>query len=457
MHQTVIDLAPTLSSYGAAVPTHQVHIAQGALAATGDFMAQALPAGRWHLIADARTWPLVGSQLIDQLRAKQRPYTCHIFQEDHLRPEIKTAERLSEQLEGSSAAVAIGAGTINDLVKMASYQAGIPYACIPTAPSMNGYTSAISALLEEGVKTTRPCAPPIGILADIDLLTSAPYRMIAAGFGDLVSKPVSQADWLLSHHLLDTPYSPEAAHLIDQSAHLLEGVAERLPSRNPDAVGKLMGSLVLSGLSMAVAGTSAPSSGGEHLISHYLDMTHYAWGWPADLHGCQVGVATLTTAALYEKLLALDLSKIDRAQCLVEHAPWETYKGSIQARFSGLTSAVLPFAQQGYPSAEELAKRFSRLRVKWPLIAEALKKTLHPAQHISDQLKAAGGPTSFAQLDATPGRARCAILHSKDIRPRYTLLHLLSELGVLEQWTTAVLREQNLLWPVRSSCPQADQ
>ena len=75
-----------------------------------------------------------------------------------------------------------------------------------------------------------------------------------------------------------------------------------------------MGSLVLSGLSMAVAGTSAPSSGGEHLISHYLDMTHYAWGWPADLHGCQVGVATLTTAALYEKLLALDLSKIDLAQ-----------------------------------------------------------------------------------------------------------------------------------------------
>ena len=87
---------------------------------------------------------------------------------------------------------------------MASYQAGIPYACIPTAPSANSYTSAISTI-EEGVKTTRPCAPPIGILADIDLLTAAPYRMIAAGFGDLVSKPVSQADWLLSHHLLDTP------------------------------------------------------------------------------------------------------------------------------------------------------------------------------------------------------------------------------------------------------------
>jgi len=457
MHQTVIDLAPTLSSYGAAVPTHQVHIAQGALAAAGDFMAQALPAGRWHLIADAHTWPLVGSQLADQLRAKHRPYTCHIFQEDHLRPEIKIAKRLSERLEGSSAAVAIGAGTVNDLVKMASFHADIPYACIATAPSMNGYTSAMAALLEEGVKTTRPCAAPIAVLADIDLLTAAPYRMIAAGFGDLISKPVSQADWLLSHYLLDTHYSPEAAQLIDQSAHLLEGVAERLPSRNPDAVGKLMGSLVLSGLSMAVAETSAPSSGGEHLISHYLDMTHYAWGCPADLHGCQVGVATLTAAALYEKLLALDLSKIDHTRRVSEHAPWYTYREVIRARFSSLTSAVLPFAQQGYPSTEELTERFYQLRVQWPLIAEALEKTLLPARHIGDQLKAAGGPTSFAQLGATPGRARCAILHSKDIRPRYTLLHLLNELGVLESWTTAVLREQNLLWPARSSCPKAEQ
>ena len=52
--------------------------------------------------------------------------------------------------------------------------------------------------------------------------------------------------------LLDTPYSVEAAQLIDQSAHLLEDVAERLPSRIPNSVGKLIGSLVLSGLSMSV-------------------------------------------------------------------------------------------------------------------------------------------------------------------------------------------------------------
>jgi len=453
MQRTVIDLAPTLSPYGTAISTRHVCIAQGALGAAEPFLEQALPAGRWHLVADARTWPLVAPQLTAQLRAANRPYFCHIFRGNHLSPTIETADELGALLNGSSAVVAIGAGTVNDLVKMASSRAKLPYACIATAPSMNGYTSAIAALLEGGVKTTRPCAPPVAVLADIDLLTRAPYRMIAAGLGDLISKPVSQADWLLSHHLIDTPYSPEAARLIDQSALLLEGVAEKLPSRCPDAVGKLMGSLVLSGMSMAVAGTSAPSSGGEHLISHYLDMTHYAWGRPIDLHGCQVGVATITTAALYEKLLALDLSKINCEQRRISHASWDAHRETIRARFASLSPAVLPFAQQGYPSSEELAERFARLQSRWPKISETLAKTLLPARHICDQIKAAGGPTSFAQLGATPGRARCAVLHSKDIRPRYTLLHLLSELGVLERWTTAVFREHHLLWPARSSCP----
>lgn len=61
-------------------------------------------------------------------------------------------------------------------------------------------------------------------------------------------------------------------------------------------------------------------SGGEHLISHYIDMTHHAFGTPNDLHGCQVGVATLATAFLYEKLLAIDPQTIDMND-LVAHRP----------------------------------------------------------------------------------------------------------------------------------------
>lgn len=170
MHQTIIDLDPTLSSYGAGVPTHHVHIAQGALAAAEDLMAQALPVGCW-------------------------PYACHIF-------------------SGRS-------------------------------------SSAIAALLESSVKTTPLCASHwrFGLHTPADRST-LPHDCRQIRRLDLKACKSSRLTAFTS--LLDTPYSVEAAQLIDQSAHLLEDVAERLPSRIPDSVGKLIGSLVLSGLSMSV-------------------------------------------------------------------------------------------------------------------------------------------------------------------------------------------------------------
>lgn len=446
MHCVVIDIEPTLRAHRSQLHTQHILIAQGALTSTGALLNNALPDGRWHLVADARTWAQAGPALVAQLTTANRPYTCHVFAEDHVAPTAENAHALQAAFGKSSAALAVGAGTINDLVKMASHRAGIPYAVVATAPSMNGYTSAIAALLENGVKTTLPCTPPAAVLADIDLLAAAPYRMLTAGFGDLLSKPVSQADWLLAHHLADAPYASQAAQLIEASAALIEDIGPALSRREPQAVGQLMGSLLLSGFSMAVAGTSAPSSGGEHLISHYLDMTHYAWGQPNDLHGCQVGVATRTTAALYEGLLALNPAHIDCANRAATHLTWATYRRAIAARFGDLTPAILPHAERGYPDPDQLHHRLQRLKDRWETLTCALRSTLRPAAQIAAQLESAQAPKTFDQLGVTPGRARRAILHSKDIRARYTILHLLDELGVLQPWTDRALHRHALLW-----------
>ena len=54
------------------------------------------------------------------------------------------------------------------------------------------------------MKTSISCRAPVACLADVGVLAAAPAPMIAAGFGDLLSRPVSCADWYLSHRLLDT-------------------------------------------------------------------------------------------------------------------------------------------------------------------------------------------------------------------------------------------------------------
>ena len=49
--------------------------------------------------------------------------------------------------------------------------------------------------------------------------------MIAAGLGDLLSKPVCNADWLLAHALADGIYSTSAANLIAAGADFTAGLA----------------------------------------------------------------------------------------------------------------------------------------------------------------------------------------------------------------------------------------
>ena len=50
--------------------------------------------------------------------------------------------------------LAVGAGTINDITKFAADRLGLPYITVPTAASMNGYTSTVAALLSNGFKQT---------------------------------------------------------------------------------------------------------------------------------------------------------------------------------------------------------------------------------------------------------------------------------------------------------------
>jgi glycerol-1-phosphate dehydrogenase [NAD(P)+] len=334
------------------------------------------------------------------------------------------------------AAVVVGAGTLNDLVKMAAHRRGIPYACIATAPSMNGYTSAIAAILSAGVKTTQPCTPPVAVLACPEVMAQAPYRMIASGIGDLYSKPVSNADWRLSHRLNDSPHSEIVMRIVEAGSVLLEGVAPRLPARDLEAVARLTAALMLSGLAMQAAGSSATASGGEHLVSHYIDMTAVAFDLPYDFHGCQVACGTLATSALYEHVRSLDPATIDWQGCLDRHPTWDDYAQTLARRFGPLTDAVLPHARAAYPSRDELARRLERLRTQWDSLWEDCGHTLRPTAELRAELESAQCPTRFPELGVDRDRALAACVWSKDIRARYTILHLAAELGVLEDFFT---------------------
>lgn len=341
----------------------------------------------------------------------------------HPHADDETVEHVRAARGHAPGYVAVGSGTINDLCKRAAALDGLPFVVLGTAASMNGYASGIAAILSEGLKTTVPARPARAVILDTDILAAAPARLAQAGLGDLLSKPVSDSDWWLADQLEGTGYSTLPGRVVDRAVDAAAEAAAGLAARDPDAHGRLGEALTLSGVAMVVAGSSAPASGGEHLLSHLWDMEALAAGRETRLHGAQVGVTTLISAALYRALIALE------TPTLTAPPPWPEEEARIGREFGGLAEAIAPQAKRKQARAGD---RLDILRDRWPEIRKRLAGRAIPSPGaLRATLKAAGAPASLAELDEPRENAARVFRLARDIRDRVTVLDLAFEVGLL--------------------------
>ncbi len=341
--------------------------------------------------------------------------------------------------------IAVGSGTVNDVTKLASFQANRPYLVCPTAPSMNGFTSAIAAILSQGVKRTIAAHLPVAVVADVRVLATAPASMMRAGLGDMLSKPVSTADWKLAHLIKGDYYCDLPLRLVEDAERVCRSAAAAIGRGEVEGVQPLTQALLLSGCSMAVAGSSSPASGGEHLLSHYWDMTAHQHGRQENLHGAQVGVATLVTATLYEKLQQLDPSRIDLDGLRRQYPDWHRLKLTMQRIHGPLADAVIPEAGKKYLPLEQKEQEWQFILHNWSRIWQELSAILLPADRIREVLLTAGAPTTIRALGISPDELRTAFLHARDIRGRYTVLDFAHDIDVLAALCDDVLHESGVL------------
>ncbi|ASJ00878.1 NAD(P)-dependent glycerol-1-phosphate dehydrogenase [Thermococcus gorgonarius] len=191
--------------------------------------------------------------------------------------------------------VAVGGGSIIDVAKLSAYRLGIPFISFPTTASHDGIASANASIKDLGAKTSVKARPPIAVIADVEIIKTAPYRYLAAGVGDIISNLTAVKDWQLAHRIKGEYYSEYAASLSLMSAKMVIKNADIIRLGNEESVRKVVKGLISSGVAMSIAGSSRPASGAEHLFSHALDMLLEK---PA-LHGEQVGVGTIIMAYLH--------------------------------------------------------------------------------------------------------------------------------------------------------------
>ncbi len=373
------------------------------------------------VVCDAATFEAMGRR-VAVAAATLGPVRTVVLDDPHA--DLATAEALKDRLAGVEGVVAVGSGTINDLCKYVTFQDSRRYCVFGTAGSMNGYTSTTASMtLASGLKVSLPTHAPRGFFVDLAVSARAPAYLNAAGFGDCLARSVAQVDWWMSHRLLGTAYLRAPFQIQEADEAILNDLAGRLPAGEIEAIGYLYRVLTLCGLGVSFTGVSNHGSMGEHQISHYIDC--FAGDrHPGTLHGQQVGVASLTMARLQQAMLARDTPPQLR--------PTEIDAADMERRMGPeIAAQCLAEWRRKALDADGAATLNARLAEIWPDLRREVAAFILPAAEMERLLQAAGGPTTAAELGVPADFYREAILHSREMRNRFSFLDLAADAGDL--------------------------
>lgn len=187
----------------------------------------------------------------------------------------------------AKAVVSIGGGKVIDAGKYAAFLRKLPFISVPTSSSSDGFSSASASLIVDGRRTSVPARLAYGIIVDTQIIRTAPVKFIYSGIGDMLSKITALYDWRYEDMCGCSVINDFAVMIAKKAVNSFvrtpyQSIQEELFLR------ELLDSLSMSGIANEIAGSSAPTSGSEHLISHALDKILEV----PNLHGIQVGIAT---------------------------------------------------------------------------------------------------------------------------------------------------------------------
>jgi glycerol-1-phosphate dehydrogenase [NAD(P)+] len=415
--------------------TREVVIRNGAVSEVGQTVSASYRDRTAIIVADDRTFGVAGrAALISLQKAGCAVGEPIVFPaEPTLRPDTRHVERIRDAFEPETLPVAVGSGTINDLTKRAAFEAGVPYIVVATAASMDGYTASGAALVSDGVKQTFECPAAEVVVADLAILRDAPQAMTASGYGDLVGKVTAGADWVLADFLGIEPILPYVWDMVQAPLRGMISEPERFFRGDEDAIARLFEGLVMTGLSIQVAGTTRPASGSEHQFSHLWEMRGLEHEGEPVSHGMKVALGSIVSTTIYERLLASPIERLDIERAVAARPEWTEMESHIRQTQDHpmLVEKALEECRAKYISSEELRERLTLFRGGWPELKERLRNQLLSTAELSELLRRAHCPTKAEDVGLSREQMRESYLTAGQIRRRYTVFDIVSEAGLL--------------------------
>jgi glycerol-1-phosphate dehydrogenase [NAD(P)+] len=406
------------------------------------------------IIADTHTMQAAGNDLTQILVANGIEIIgSHIFPaEPRLHAEYCHVETLKKALSAYMASgisaqqvvpVAVGAGTINDLVKRAAGEIALPYFCIPTAASVDGFTSFGAAILKDGFKQTLACNAPTCIVADTNVLSQAPTWLSSSGFADLAGKIVAGADWLIADAASAfgakgaDPIEPKAWVMVQHGLYDYLSRSITAAQGDQDALKALFEALSITGFAMQYARDSRPVSGSEHLFAHVWEMEDLSVNGIPVTHGHKVAIGTLAATAFLE-ILFEDSNGPPPCPSSFRPLTFDQRMAEAKSAFTAFKAnnaaldSVLKTCADKFPDMQTVKASREGFMDTWKDIREKVLEQITPYTELKDILIKAQCPVLPAEVNLTRSAIIDCTRRAQMIRKRYNGLDLAMDLGCFE-------------------------
>ena len=411
-----------------ATDTKVFEMGQGVSGKAPEVFKTCFPGKEAMIVADVHTWPALGEKVHGLFVAAGIPVSSDIIQEEEFHAEWKYVERVDALLDAHPGAilVSVGSGVINDLCKLASHHHGQSYLTLPTAASVDGYTSFGASITYNGLKQTFECPAPVAVVADIDVIAAAPKELTAAGYADLAAKVPCGAEWMIADLFGTEPIHPAAWHVLQDVLDEMLADPEGVAAGDPDAIALLFEGLTYSGFAMQAARSSRPASCTDHLFSHYLDMTAHRHKGKLQSHGFQVAIGTLTMCAFFDAFLKMDLTKLDVDACADAWPSLAEEQARARKVFEGFVDPELGVREitRKYGDRETVREQLMKVRDNWPALKEQYRGQVWPFEKMRAAFATVGAPTDPSDIGVSRRMLKDMVPYTQLMRYRINLLDL---------------------------------
>ena len=383
------------------------------------------------LIADDNTYAALGARAESALHTQGWDVLTIVLQGDEIGADARSAFQVLLALDRVPRIfIGVGSGTITDVARVISHRIGSEFISLPTAASVDGFTSIGAPTVIDGAKITVNAHGPLAVFADLPTLCAAPQPLIAAGFGDLLAKLTSVADWELGALLWDEPYDAEIARRSRAAALACAARADAVATASEEGVRDLFDGLIESGFCMLDFGETRPASGYEHHISHFWEMKLLREGRHAVLHGAKVGVAVRISAQRYDVIRAMSRAEALGRLSRFSPPPRAAQEQLIRDAYGPIADQIIPIQA---PFLKLTPTDYERLLQKivagWDAIQQ-IAATVPPDGEILGWLRRAGGPVTGAEIGLSDAEVAQGIACGHYYRNRFTVGKLSWMLGI---------------------------